>query len=80
MTGEAAGRDFSPSNPVVHFEIPARDTGRKSKFYSAVFGRQTQPLGPEMGNYAVVQTTETGKNNFPKEPGIPTTAPLERRR
>ena len=40
-----------------------------SKFYSAVFGRQTQPLGPEMGNYVVVQTTETGKNNFPKEPG-----------
>jgi hypothetical protein len=56
-------------NPVVHFEMPARDNGRVSKFYAAVFGWKTQQLGPEMGNYVVVQTTETGENNFPKEPG-----------
>lgn len=56
-------------NPVVHFEMPARDNGRMSKFYAAVFGWKTQQLGPEMGNYVVVQTTETGENNFPKEPG-----------
>ena len=56
-------------NPVVHFEMPARDNGRMSKFYEAVFGWKTQQLGPEMGNYVVVQTTETGENNFPKEPG-----------
>ena len=56
-------------NPVVHFEMPARDNGRMSKFYAGVFGWKTQQLGPEMGNYVVVQTTETAENNFPKEPG-----------
>jgi hypothetical protein len=56
-------------NPVVHFEMPARDRGRMSKFYEAAFGWKTQQLGPEMGDYVVVQTTETGENNFPKEPG-----------
>jgi uncharacterized protein len=56
-------------NPVVHFEMPARDNGRMSKFYASAFGWKTQQLGPEMGDYVVVQTTETGENNFPKEPG-----------
>jgi predicted enzyme related to lactoylglutathione lyase len=56
-------------NPVVHFEMPARNTGRMSKFYASAFGWKTQQLGPEMGNYIVVQTTEAGENNFPKEPG-----------
>ena len=56
-------------NPIVHFEMPARDNGRMSKFYEGVFGWKTQQLGPEMGDYVVVQTTETGENNFPKEPG-----------
>jgi predicted enzyme related to lactoylglutathione lyase len=56
-------------NPVVHFEMPARDNGRMSKFYAGVFGWKTQQLGPEMGDYVVVQTTETAENNFPKEPG-----------
>jgi hypothetical protein len=56
-------------NPVVHFEMPAKDNGRMAKFYTQVFGWHTQQLGPEMGNYVVVQTTETGENGFPKEPG-----------
>ena len=56
-------------NPVVHFEMPARDKGRMSKFYAGVFGWKTQQLGPEMGDYVVVQTTESGENNLPKEPG-----------
>ena len=56
-------------NPVVHFEMPARDNGRMAKFYEAAFGWQAQQLGPEMGDYVVVQTTEVGKDNFPKEPG-----------
>jgi predicted enzyme related to lactoylglutathione lyase len=56
-------------NPVVHFEMPAEDTKRMSAFYTRAFGWQTQALGPEMGNYVLVQTTETDKNGFPKEPG-----------
>ncbi len=56
-------------NPVVHFEMPAEDTQRMAKFYLSAFGWQTQMLGPEMGNYTVVTTTELGENGRPKEPG-----------
>jgi predicted enzyme related to lactoylglutathione lyase len=56
-------------NPVIHFEMPAADTRRMSEFYTRAFGWQTKQLGPEMGNYVLVQTTETEENGFPKEPG-----------
>lgn len=56
-------------NPVVHFEMPSEDGKRMADFYSSVFGWKTQPMGPEMGNYIVVSTTEVGENHFPKEPG-----------
>ncbi len=56
-------------NPVVHFEMPAEDTKRMAGFYTRVFGWQTTQLGPEMGNYVLVQTTETEENGFPKEVG-----------
>lgn len=57
-------------NPVVHFELPAEDKQRMVEFYASVFGWQTQILGPEMGNYVVVTTTEVDeKTRFPKEPG-----------
>ena len=57
-------------NPVVHFEMPAEDRTRMTNFYSGVFGWKAQQLGPEMGNYVIVKTTETGENGFPKNPGI----------
>jgi len=56
-------------NPVIHFEMPAEDQKRMAEFYTKAFGWQTQQLGPEMGNYTLVTTTEMGPNNFPKEPG-----------
>ncbi len=57
-------------NPVVHFEMPAKDRKRMSDFYTKAFGWQTQQLGAEMGNYVVVSTTETDeKSRRPKEPG-----------
>jgi predicted enzyme related to lactoylglutathione lyase len=56
-------------NPVVHFEMPAEDTARMSGFYTKVFGWNTQQLGPEMGNYVLVGTTETGEDRVPKKPG-----------
>lgn len=56
-------------NPVVHFEMPAEDRKRMTDFYTDVFGWQTKQLGPEMGNYVLVTTTETEENGFPKEPG-----------
>ena len=57
-------------NPVVHFEMPAEDRQRMVDFYTKVFGWQANMLGPEMGEYVVVTTTEgdpqTGR---PKNPG-----------
>jgi len=55
-------------NPVVHFELPAGDTKRMTDFYTRAFGWQTKRLGPEMGNYVVVMTTESDENG-PKKPG-----------
>jgi hypothetical protein len=57
-------------NPVIHFELPAGNTDRMAEFYSKTFGWKAQKLGPEMGNYVIVETTELDKDNkFPKEPG-----------
>ena len=55
-------------NPVVHFEMPAEDRKRMVTFYSSVFGWQTQQLGPEMGEFVLVTTTDS-ENNVPKKPG-----------
>lgn len=57
-------------NPVVHFEMPSENTDRMIDFYSSVFGWDAQKLGPAMGNYTIVKTTETEENGFPKKPGI----------
>lgn len=55
-------------NRVVHFEMPAEDRGRVSKFYSSVFGWEMQDLGEEMGHYIMAMTTESDPTG-PKEPG-----------
>jgi uncharacterized protein len=55
-------------NPVVHFEMPAEDRKRMSDFYMKTFGWQTQQLGPEMGNYVVVTTTDSDEKG-PKKSG-----------
>jgi len=46
-------------NPVVHFEMPYEDRDRMVRFYEQAFGWKAQKLGPEMGNYVVVTTTES---------------------
>jgi len=56
-------------NPVVHFEMPAKDSKRMSDFYSKTFGWQANQLGPDMGNYVTVATTETDENRMVKTPG-----------
>jgi uncharacterized protein len=56
-------------NPVVHFEMPAKDTKRMSDFYSRTFGWQTQQLGAEMGSYVLATTTEADETGRPKAPG-----------
>lgn len=56
-------------NPVVHFEMPAKDKKRVAEFYTKVFGWNMQQLGSEMGNYVLATTTETDENNMVKTPG-----------
>lgn len=45
--------------PVVHFEIGCRDSGRTQEFYSKLFGWRVQQMGPA----AVIETAGTGGIN-----------------
>ncbi len=57
-------------SPVVHFELPYQDRDRVMEFYTKAFGWQSQNLGPDMGNYVVVNTTKTDpETTRPTEPG-----------
>lgn len=53
-------------DPVVHFEMPYRDSERAVRFYAQAFGWQMEKLGPEMGDY-VLATTATAD----AKPGAP---------
>jgi hypothetical protein len=55
-------------NPVIHFEMPAQDRERMAKFYEKAFDWETKLLGPDMGQYVVVTTTESDDKG-PKKPG-----------
>ena len=46
-------------HPVVHFELPAENQKRMSAFYTRAFGWKTQQLGPTMGDYVLVTTTQS---------------------
>ncbi len=56
-------------NPVVHFEMPAEDRSRMRQFYESTFGWKTEQLGPDMGEYVLVTTTENDTSGHPKRPG-----------
>jgi len=56
-------------DPVVHFEMPADDRERMAKFYSRAFGWKAQMMGPEMGDYVTVATTESDDKGTPKQNG-----------
>ena|SRR3974390_1576163 len=56
-------------DPVVHFEMPYVDKNRMANFYTRAFGWKPQMLGPEMGEYVVVSTTEPDERGRPKAPG-----------
>jgi predicted enzyme related to lactoylglutathione lyase len=56
-------------NPVVHFELPSEDRKRMIDFYAKTFGWQANQLGPDMGDYVVVTTSETDENRMVKAPG-----------
>ena len=54
-------------NQVVHFEIPFENKQRAMSFYTECFGWQLRDM-PEM-NYVVANTTATGPDFRPTEPG-----------
>ncbi|MBI2031554.1 MAG: VOC family protein [Candidatus Levybacteria bacterium] len=56
-------------NPVVHFEMPARDKKRTKKFYETVFGWEMTQLGKDMGSYLLATTTPLDKNRMHKKKG-----------
>ncbi len=56
-------------DPVVHFELPVKDRNRSAEFYRKAFGWKAEMLGPDMGNYTLVATTETDERGFPVKPG-----------
>jgi predicted enzyme related to lactoylglutathione lyase len=57
-------------NPVVHFEMPAEDRKRMADFYTKVFGWKAEMLGPEMGDYVTVATSEVDEKGRPNERGM----------
>jgi uncharacterized protein len=56
-------------NPVVHFEMPAKNRERVKKFYEEAFSWKVNLMGEDFGNYAIAQTTETDENNMVKTSG-----------
>ena len=61
---------MSKMNPVVHFEMPAENRKRMAEFYTKTFGWKIQQLGPEMGDYMVVTTSESDEKGHPVKPGM----------
>jgi predicted enzyme related to lactoylglutathione lyase len=57
-------------NPVIHFEMPYIDKNRAAEFYSKTFGWAPQMLGPEMGEYVVMQTGPTDEKGMVQQPGV----------
>jgi len=56
-------------NPVVHFEMPAKDKQRVKKFYETTFGWEMNQLGADMGDYILAITTPVDKDRMPMEKG-----------
>lgn len=56
-------------SPVVHFEMPYKDSVRVSKFYSEVFGWNMNQLGEDMSNYILAGTTPTTNDMMVTTPG-----------
>jgi predicted enzyme related to lactoylglutathione lyase len=63
------GKKINMDNPVIHFEMGYFDRERMTQFYATAFGWKLQPMGPEMGNYVLAQTTETDEKGMVKTPG-----------
>ena len=56
-------------DPVVHFEMPAKDKKRVKNFYESAFGWQMQQLGAEMANYILATSSPVDKKGMHKKKG-----------
>ncbi len=63
--------------PVVHFEIPAKDYERAKGFYSNLFGWKIDEWPGSPTKYGMATTTPTGKNG-PEQPGAINGAIMEK--
>jgi predicted enzyme related to lactoylglutathione lyase len=57
------------SHGVVHFEIPAGDPEKLSRFYTDLFGWQVQKMPMGETPYYMVSTVETDEQGLPTQPG-----------
>lgn len=57
------------SNGVVHFEVPADDAEKLSKFYADLFGWKIEKMSMEGTDYYSVMTVDTDEQGVPKAPG-----------
>jgi hypothetical protein len=48
--------------------MPAGERERMARFYASAFGWQAQMLGPDMGEYTVVTTTDSNADGRPTTP------------
>ena len=55
---------------VVHFELPADDTGRAAKFYKKAFGWNVMKFPMDGMEYFGIHTGEVDKKNMLKEKGV----------
>ena len=60
---------MSTFNPVVHFEMPYKNSDRMVNFYSKVFNWKMNKLGKEMNNYVLAYTAETDEDNMVQTKG-----------
>lgn len=56
-------------DPVVHFEMPYDDAQRVASFYKSAFGWDMKAMGPEMGDYVLAGTAQSGPDGRPTQPG-----------
>lgn len=51
-------------NPIIHFEMPAKDKKRVRKFYETAFGWGMNQLGSDFGDYILATTTPMNKKGM----------------
>ena len=56
-------------DPVVHFEMPAKDKKRTASFYSSAFGWNMNQMGADMGDYLLAGSVDVDEKMMPVKSG-----------